>query len=394
MCNRKWPKHLYALDVSRGFAALAVVLWHWQHFAYKGHALSQDFLRERQPLYDILRLFYENGSKGVQYFFLLSGFIFFWLYSASINNRKTTAWEFGVQRFSRLYPLHFITLLLVALLQLLYVARENASFVYPFNDIYHFFLNLALAPHWGFESGRSFNAPVWSVSIEILLYLVFFISVFFHKGGWLFCLSISLISLVSSHLIHNSILSGISLFFLGGAVFHLTLLISSGKYKGFRSSVHLITILSWFCVMIDCYAFNLSNSILEAGILGKVFLVGFPLYILFPFTVCSLALIEIDKGPFLKPISWIGNITYSSYLLHFPLELLFALTVSFGVLNSDFYLNPMYLAIYFIVLIPLSYITFLKFERPMQRTIRNRFLSRKEEQQPQSTEYTSFLPPT
>ena len=34
------PNRLYALDVSRGFASLAVVLWHWQHFVNGGASLS------------------------------------------------------------------------------------------------------------------------------------------------------------------------------------------------------------------------------------------------------------------------------------------------------------------------------------------------------------------
>jgi len=64
MSNNEWPKQLYALDVSRGIAALAVVVWHWQHFAYKKGSLSQEFIRESQPLYDLLRLFYEKGVSA------------------------------------------------------------------------------------------------------------------------------------------------------------------------------------------------------------------------------------------------------------------------------------------------------------------------------------------
>lgn len=376
MSNNVWPKRLYALDVSRGIAALAVVLWHWQHFAYKGNSLSQQFIRENQPLYDLLRLFYEKGGMGVQYFFLLSGFIFFWLYSASIKNKQTSAWEFGIHRFSRLYPLHFITLIAVAILQFLYISHENISFVYPFNDVYHFFLNLGFASKWGFENGWSFNAPIWSVSIEVLLYFVFFLVALLRQGGWLFCLSVSVLSFVLSSVISHSILGGLSMFFLGGLVFHLTILVSD-KYKILITPIYFLTIFSWSCVIINYYAFDLSNIILGAGILGKIFLIGFPLYILFPLTVLSLALIEIDRGPLLKPVSWIGNITYSSYLLHFPLQLLFGIAVSFGILDFNFYLNPIYLVIYFMILIPMSYMTFIKFERPIQRVIRNKLISQK-----------------
>ncbi len=149
------------------------MLWHWQHFANKGNFLPQNFARESQPLYKILRLFYEKGEAGVEYFFLLSGFIFFWRYKESIQTKATSAWTFSVQRFSRLYPLHLVTLVVVGVLQELYTYREGVSFVYPYNDAYHFFHNLCFASSWGLEKGGSFNAPIWSVSIEVLLYAIF-----------------------------------------------------------------------------------------------------------------------------------------------------------------------------------------------------------------------------
>jgi peptidoglycan/LPS O-acetylase OafA/YrhL len=68
-----WPKRLYSLDVSRCIASFSVVLWHWHHFAYVGESLPPDFDKKCLPLYSFLRLFYENGWAGVDYFFLLSG---------------------------------------------------------------------------------------------------------------------------------------------------------------------------------------------------------------------------------------------------------------------------------------------------------------------------------
>lgn len=364
-----WPKHLYALDVSRGFAALAVILWHWQHFAYTGHALPENFQRESQPLYGLLRLWYDNGHLGVDYFFLLSGFIFFWLYGPAIKAKAITAWEFGLQRFSRLYPLHFVTLLAVSGLQALYISRENSSFVYPFNDLYHFLLNLAFASQWGFQKGWSFNAPIWSVSIEVLLYGVFFIAVLLGRGGWRFCLSVSVAAFGLSLALHNEILGGLALFFLGGLVFHATTWLSQQSPR-YTRLVSGLTLICWLCVLLDCYVLHLSQTLGESGLLGKLFLKGFPRYLLFPLTVCSLALLEIERGPFLRPFAWIGNITYSSYLLHFPLQLMVGLAVSFGLLNAHFYLSPIALFVFFAVLIPLSYLTFIGFERPMQTMIR------------------------
>ena len=166
------------------------------------------------------------------------------------------------------------------------------------------------------------------------------------------------------------------MFFLGGLIFHSAALISF-KHKSLKPYIYFITIFCWSCVLINYYTFDLRNIIHETGMLGRIFLLGFPLYILFPFTVLSLVLTEVDKGPRLKSLAWIGDITYSSYLLHFPLQLLFGFAVSFGIVSHSFYLNPLYLFLFFIILIPISYLTYIKFEKPMQRAIRERLLTQK-----------------
>ena len=373
MGNNLWPKRLFTLDVSRGFAALAVVLTHWSLFAFDGGLhLSEDYNIANLPLYAVLKIFYEYGYLAVAYFFLVSGFIFFWLYRSSIENKDISFGIFWIQRISRLYPLHFVTLLIVALLQTVYISQNGNSFIIQYNDMYHFFLNLGFVSNWGFESSYSFNSPVWSVSIEIFAYFVFFMVAYNRQGGALFCLGISVMSVAIIPLTNNVLLfKGMAAFFLGGFVFYLTLYISTRLQK-LKAVIYIIAAFSWLLTIVDLYVFNLvSDFILGFGGIGKVFLMGFPYSILFPFTLCSLALIGIDNGQCLKPISWIGDITYSSYLLHFPLMLVFALALSYGRLNSDFYLNSAYLVVFFLILIPLSYITFIGFERPMQNIIRN-----------------------
>ena len=41
-------------------------------------------------------------------------------------------------------------------------------------DIEHFFYNLFLVHEWGLSSFASFNEPSWSISIELLMYVIFF----------------------------------------------------------------------------------------------------------------------------------------------------------------------------------------------------------------------------
>ena len=92
------PRHLHSLDIARGLAALAVVLWHWQHFFFVGTQLRSDFQPDRLPLHGVLRVFYEHGSLAVSLFFSLSGFVFFWLYSSQIATGSLKLRAFFAQR--------------------------------------------------------------------------------------------------------------------------------------------------------------------------------------------------------------------------------------------------------------------------------------------------------
>lgn len=170
------PKHLHSLDALRGLAALTVVLWHWQHFFfYTIDIKAKNFDPSFQPFYFLFKPFYLDAWRAVDLFFCLSGFIFFWLYAEKIKQRKTSLKEFFILRLSRLYPLHIATFLFVAIAQQFMVQRYGSILVYPHNDFFHFNLHLFFASHWGFEQGDSFNGPAWSVSVEILLYAIFFL---------------------------------------------------------------------------------------------------------------------------------------------------------------------------------------------------------------------------
>ena len=54
---------LLGLELLRFVAAFAVLVWHYQHFAFDGAAIVVQ--REQQPFYAPLRLFYEYGWYGV-----------------------------------------------------------------------------------------------------------------------------------------------------------------------------------------------------------------------------------------------------------------------------------------------------------------------------------------
>lgn len=387
------PKHFYSLDALRGVAALSVVFWHWQHFFYTGETLGPNFIRDRQPFYSCFSILYNHGWIAVDLFFCLSGFVLFYLYSERIRRRETTASEFAVWRFSRLYPLHVATLILVLLLQLYYHGRFGEYFCYRWNDAYHFTLNLAFASEWGLQRGLSFNAPIWSVSIEVLLYALFFVAMCAKLRRWHLAVVLAsalLLAETGPHFL-RPIARAAFLFFLGGFchAFYRSVIVS--RFKRIPVAGILLLLLSlWILIPLNQEK-NFLLHALERLRAGPILLVGgkdagsFLVHkvtaysvsaVLFPATLVGLALLETVGGRFWKKTAFLGQLSYSCYLLHFPLQLAFVLIGSaLGFTYVAFY-SPGTLVLFFVVLIPLSLLSYHAFEKPIQDRIRRVYRDR------------------
>ena len=162
----------YLLDIARGIAAFSIVIFHYKIF-YVSEVSKEIYLKKSAPLYNFLYFIYEYGWMAVQFFFILSGFIFYTLYMEKIQNKKISKFEFFKLRFSRLYPLHFFTLIICLLIYLYSIYYNYPTVIVA--DLKHFILNIFLVQNWGIEDFTSFNRPSWSISIEALLYIIFFL---------------------------------------------------------------------------------------------------------------------------------------------------------------------------------------------------------------------------
>lgn len=371
---------LHSLDALRGLAALAVVLWHWQHFQLLGTSKSTwswsvgtpPLDHSHQPFFSVLRLFYDHGHMAVDLFFLISGFIFFWLYADEVADRSLSVLNFWMLRITRLYPLHLATLTIVAGLQLLFFARTGDYFVYSVNDLHHFMLSLMFFQTPG--GGAAFNGPTWSITVELAMYGLFCIAA--QAGLLRYAIGPFLIFLLGLLLYsgHQKLATGICGFFGGGLIYHAFLRAQLSDHR--RKICIAITaagMVGWLVVFLSNYTQIMPPASDPTRVLmpiNETLLSLAVSYILFPLTILALAMHENTTVFKFRYLSWLGNISYSSYLLHFPLQIIFALAIVGGFVPLGARDSDTFFLTYVAILIAISLLSFRSFEAPIQQMLR------------------------
>jgi peptidoglycan/LPS O-acetylase OafA/YrhL len=359
-------ERFWLLDNLRGWASLSVVLFHYKHFYFsKTGALPNSFIKNEQPFYHALAPFYDLGFHAVQLFFILSGFVFFSVYYDSIFRGSVNWRQFWVARFSRLYPLHALTLLIVAFGQFISFKLTSQFFVYPINDSYHFVLNCLLAPAWGFQSGESFNGPVWSVSVEVLLYGAFFVYVSMRISPTArhllivlaLCFLVYLVSRQAPEAIATILYSGIC-FAVGGIVFMI--FETCSRLTRQKHLLFIAALLAWSCLGVVLFA-----------VVGQRLLLDF---IAFPALILALAFVQRLAPDVGMSTRLMGDVSYSAYLLHFPLQLLIVDAAAYYEFQMNFN-RPSIVLLFVAVLFLLSGLTYYYLERPVQYFIRRKLSS-------------------
>ena len=354
--SNKRSNKLLGLEGLRFFATFSVLIWHYQHFAYVGDR-PVDLIRSELPFYSLLFPFYEIGNYGVWIFWCISGFIFFWKYREAISDRSVSGWSFFVFRLSRLYPLHFATLLLVALLQPIYFALNEAFFVYQNNDIPHFLAQLLMASDWGPMRSDSFNGPIWSVSVEVLVYAVFFLTLRFATKSPLF----NVVVVIVCANVPLQVCSCLTFFYAGGLAAIARQDIAQARWR------HAIEIAMWCAAALIPVAIGVLST--HVTIVVWICLLAYTPILLF----CLAGEMPLPRR-LQQPLEIAGNMTYSCYLLHFPIQLSIVTACSLLRLPIPYHDELFWVTFVFGTLLA-SHLVYRHFEAPAQRLIRSSLLS-------------------
>jgi peptidoglycan/LPS O-acetylase OafA/YrhL len=152
------PRHLDALTGLRGIAAWMVVLYHIR--------LS---LAGVLPAWTVAAL--GKGYLAVDLFFMLSGFVLWYNYADRLRQGGTAAvWDFLWRRFARIWPLHGAIMAAFVVYAVALVWRSKDTTPFPFDQLP---LHLLLVQNWGMTSRLTWNHPAWSISTELAAYLLF-----------------------------------------------------------------------------------------------------------------------------------------------------------------------------------------------------------------------------
>mgnify|MGYP003967420601 FL=1 len=334
------------IDGLRFLAVMVVILYHIQlFFVAKTHSVYN----YENVLYDL----FNNGFKGVEIFFIISGFILalpFVKYFLA-DGKKPNLKSYYYRRLSRLEPPYFIALLIFFTLHVI-------KGVYPLGDLVNgLFFNLAYLQNFAWlEIQPMIGNITWTLEVEVQFYLVapILASVFYidkFKRRLLLIVAILGIPIVNVFLVsqHISLYNYLFYFLVGFLI--ADLYITEEKYQLNDKLALFVGMLS-FSVLYIIDIVPLFNKLVFVTLL----------FVFIYIVLTSSIWRRIFSN---KLFTTIGGMCYTIYLFHTVVISGFGNTTVFWNISSNYELNILLQTIILIVpILVISAIYFILVEKP------------------------------
>lgn len=344
-------RYISSLAGWRGIISLFVILFH----AY--------VLFATEPLVPFAYL-------GVDFFFILSGFFITRQYEMEAVTHAIRLKKFALRRLARLYPLYIVSIILMLVINSM-IIEPNAPGVRALDIAMgpmiavQTFAQLSMLGNLGLMN-MPWNGPAWSVSVEWIVNLLFFMLAWRlrHIGTFLW---VSLIAICLTYLMW---ISPQSLNLVFANIFLVNPTLARGILGFaigaliFRYHTHLPSLSFWMLHLLDVMLVVALAVILLYY--EKGFIVGLD-YILVVALFPPLIILSLYKKSWiaqcvsLPPFVFLGKISYSIYLLNLPLFYAF----QYSPMIRNLHLTLPYSGLYFMLLvIVLSTVSYFVIEVP------------------------------
>lgn len=286
--------------------------------------------------------FFKEGFVGVSFFFMLSGFIIAYNYQKKFSENKITKRTFWVARIARIYPLHWLTLLIAVALGNYVIASGTIDWCK------HFLASLTLTNAYIPKDNYffSFNSPSWSLCCEQLFYICFPFLIAFTKdyrkllSTFLICAILSIVGMYFTPMITSSQGSIIE-------IASIALFLSFYLYAAEIPKVYRYSCYYWIPIAFILISFSLQKGMVSRLLSNRLLVIG-------------------------------GEISYSFYLIHLFVLLSYAKRQKESDFHIDWYIS---IPLLFCVIILLSLLSYYYFEKPMNKLVKT-LLSKQSMRQP------------
>lgn len=313
----------------------------------------------------------EKGRFAVPAFFILSGVVLAHNYrhlGGSWNSK--TVREFLVKRLVRVYPVHFVSLVIVLMMVVVswYCGWKVSDTGYSFRD---FVLNCFLVHTWVPHFSLNWNYPSWSISSEWFAYLFFCpLMVLCHRisrrAAWV-ALGLSAVGSLAIYctpgeLLFRELLCVVPTFCWG--VFFVFAWPKSGEPAmpslRYPTASHVLLRITALSVLVSCFLpspYAVASLLISLGVLiNALYLPGneacFPLAV--------------------SPVRFLGEVSYSLYMTHtLAQKILYQLFPSSNYVSASLATRSVVLVVYAALIVSMTMVMYFGVERPARRFSRN-----------------------